>query len=317
LIGWEDPIIAAKKNRPDLEKVAAQLAKVRILPLAEGDHIALTGVATFHTPSFEAGEYKVSIGLTHALLQLEHPSFERQNAYQATLAKETWSESWKSNRATKLAGEASIGVGAKIGNFLRFGAGAEASKAHQESSEQKAAPPYRIVSITPSGWQIGTELGDPRTPAGARSEGLEGCLSGEYVSGRNEERGDGHKIKDGNIALCVLRPNVGGNDPRITATLVGVADSLKIAITPLSIVDANPLRKQSETRSHEEQLRRAFIDICLHRASAEQARTESMLSGEYYLGRHEVHAPKLGLQESRPRTTDKTNDQTPPIGPKA
>lgn len=311
--------IAAKKNeRPDLEKIAAQLARVKITPVAGQDGIALKATATFTTKSFDAGKYKVAVGLTHAVLQLDHPSFDREHAYQATLAKDRWSESWKSRQGTKLAGEVKAGIGAKIAGYFSFGAKGEAAKESQESAEQKASVPYPIVGVTPTGWQIGTILGDPRAPVGTLPDGLESCLNGEYLSGRNDERGDGYKGKDGSLALCVLKPNHHGNDPRIVATLFGVSGSLKVAVTSVepAIGTSSALQREGETKTQEEALRKAFIDICVQRATMEHAQTATMLSGEFYLSQHEIHAPKLPQQETRAKTKDDSNEQVAAIDPK-
>ena len=111
-------LAAKKKKSGDIEKVAAQLGKVQIFPIAEDDFVTVRAVAKFTTRSFTAGKYKVSVGLTHALLQLEHPSFEMENAYQATLAKETWSESLTKRRASQTEGKIKVSFGMKL--WCRF-----------------------------------------------------------------------------------------------------------------------------------------------------------------------------------------------------
>jgi hypothetical protein len=262
---------------------------------------------TFTTKLFETGKYKVAVGLTHALLHLNHPSFDRENAYQATLAKERWSEKSKSHQGSHLTGEVKVSVGVKVANFLGLGAKGEAAKERKESAEQNVASPYPLITPTPTGWEIGTELGDPRSPMGTLPDGLEGCLNGEYFSGRNGEVGEGRKAKDGSLALCSLRPNQHGNDPHITATLLGVSGSLKVAITSpeVDMNTASILDRRNEAKQQEETLRKAFIDICIHRATSEHARTGTMLSGEFYLSQHEIHAPKLPQRELK--TTRKSD----------
>ncbi len=274
--------------------------------------IALKATAIFTTKSFDLGKYSVAIGLTHAILQLDHPSFDRDYAYQATLAKERWSESWKARQGSRLAGEVKLSIGAKITGVFTALAQGNAGKESHESAEQKASAPYPIVSATPTGWTIGTDLGDPRAPSGTLREGLESCLTGEYLSGRNDERGDGYKGKEGTIALCVLKPNHHGNDPRIVATLFGVSGSLRVAVSSAEpLADLIPsLQQQRETKSHEDALRKAFIEICIQRAAAEGAQTDTMLSGEFYLNHHEIHAPKLPQHETmRATVKDVRNEQ--------
>jgi hypothetical protein len=273
---------------------------VKILPIARDGSITLKATATFTTKSFDLGKYRVSVGLTHALLHLDHPSFDRESDYQATLDQKQWSQNSKSRESTSLSGGIKARIGASVGKFFGLDVKGEAAKEKQDSAEQKANVPYPIVRATPKGWQIGTELGDPRSPAGALPDGLETCLNGEYLSGRNGEEGDGHKIKDGEFALCVLKPNHHGNDPHITASLFGVSGSLKVSATSSEVAEkaASPLQRHNETKSQEDTLRRAFIDICVQRAAAERAQTGGMLTGEFYLSRHEILAPKLAPQET-------------------
>jgi hypothetical protein len=142
------------------------LAQVNILPVAKEDTIELRAKATFTTRSFDAGKYRVAVGLTHAVLYLDHPSFDREHAYQATLPKERWSESWKARQGTHLAGEVNLSIGAKIVGLFSVLAKGNAKKESLENSEQNSSAPYPLISITPTGWQIGTELGDPRAPTG-------------------------------------------------------------------------------------------------------------------------------------------------------
>jgi hypothetical protein len=219
-----------------------------------------------------------------------------ENAYQATLAKETWSESWTKRRASHLDGRVKARFGMNLWNLFGLSAEGQAEKASKESTEQKASLPYRIVSATPSGWHIGTALGDPRTPQRTVAEGLEHCLDGEYLSGRNEEKGDGRKDKTGALALCVLRPKAGGNDPLITATLLGASGSLQVVVTPTDETLQIAVNSHSKERETEEELRKAFVEICIQRS--EGARTDQMLTGEFYLDHQEKHAPKIVSNES-------------------
>lgn len=306
-------VAAPKKHqRIDLEKIAAQLVKVHITPVAGEDHHVLRATATFTTRTFTAGAYKVSIGLRQALLHLAHPGYEIDHAYQATLAKETWSENWKSSNTSHMGGQVEAKFGAKILQAFGISATGQAGKSRNESAEFKASAPYPIVTSSPNGWRIGTELGDPRDPQGTLPDGLEHCLNGEYLSGRNGEYGDGFKEKNGRIALCELIVKMGSNDPHITATLFGSTDALKIAISAAdpSAAPTN-LTSQSEQRDNEDALRKAFIEICIQRAkdaSKDGARTEAMVSGDFYLSHHEVHGPKIPSTASAAFKSER-NDQ--------
>jgi hypothetical protein len=139
-------------------------------------------------------------------------------------------------------------------------------KNKSETAEQKASAPYRIVGSTPSGWRIGTELGDPRDPRGTLPKGLDHCLNGEYLSGKGGEHGEGSKEKHGAFALCELKPKSGRNDPRVVATLFGTSGSLQIEITLLNA--STSLQSHNEKTEREAALRKAFVEICLQRAES-------------------------------------------------
>jgi hypothetical protein len=77
-----------KTAKDDLEKIATQLAAIKILPVTEDDRISVrVTTATFATKTFTAGKYQVAVGVNQALLRLDHPGFDRERAYQATLDK--------------------------------------------------------------------------------------------------------------------------------------------------------------------------------------------------------------------------------------
>jgi hypothetical protein len=294
-----DPMSTASKKvqKLDLEKIAAQLGKVHITPVPGEDHHALRATATFTTRSFSVGLYKVSIGIRFALLHLLHPGYEIEHAYQATLAKETWSESWKLSSTSQLGGGVEIKLGARILEAIGISLKGTAEKARKQTAESRASSPYPIVAASPKGWQIGTELGDPRDPQGVLPGGLEHCLNGEYLSGRNGESGDGFKEKNGRMALCELIVKTSANDPHITATLFGSADSLKVAVVRLSSSEPakNNLATKNEEKDHEDALRSAFIEICIQRAKdalKDGARTDDLLSGDFYLNHHEIVGPR-------------------------
>lgn len=297
--GQGDSAIAAKKQKqPNLEIIAGQLAKVHVLPLVDGDHITLRATAQFTTRSFTAGEYEVFVGVDQALLHLDHPSYEREHPYQATLPKNTWSQSWINRTSSHSGIGFAAKIGAKIADVLGLSSSVNAGTENRETTEQKAQAPYPLITATPTGWRIGTEMGDPRTPEKALPQGLEHCLDGEYFSGRRSEQGDGYKESNGQFALGILKARPGGNDPRVVATLIGVSSALRIAVKlggPM-MAPGSGLKPLSDSKKKEHELRQAFIEICLRRAKEaheEHARTNTMLSGEFYLHRHETHTPKL------------------------
>jgi hypothetical protein len=103
-----------KHQKVDLEKIATQLATIRVLIVPGNEHHLLRATAKFDTRSFEAGAYRVSVGLRQAILHLDAPSYYIENAYQATLPKETWSESWKNLDSSSVGGAAQGKLGIKI-----------------------------------------------------------------------------------------------------------------------------------------------------------------------------------------------------------
>lgn len=286
-----------------------QLAKIHVLPVADGGHITLRATAQFTTRSFTAGEYQVSIGLNQALLHLDHPSYEREQGYQATLSKDTWSQNWINRTSSRAGISVAAKIGTKIADLIGLTGQASVGIENRETTEQKARVPYPIVSITPTGWRIGNEMGDPRDPEKALPEGLEHCLDGEYLSGRRNESGEGYKEKNGHFALGILKPKSGGNDPRIIATLIGVSSALRVAVKladPANVLTSG-LKVISESKKKERELRQAFIEICLRRAAdinKEHSRSDSILSGEFYLYEHETHAPKILPSEPSDKPKD-------------
>jgi hypothetical protein len=206
--------------------------------------------------------------------------------------------------SSSLGGGLQAKLGATIKGLVSFLVEGHAKKDKSESAEQKASAPYRIVSATPAGWRIGTELGDPRDPRGTLPGGLHHCLNGEYLSGKSGEHGEGVQEKDGAFALCQLIRKSGGNDPQVVATLFGVSGSLQIEITPSNTVSTS-LQSQSEKAEREDALRKAFVEICLRRAEAAAKvgiRTDTMLSGDFYLNHHEIRGPITPVPASEPKS---------------
>jgi hypothetical protein len=296
-------VVSSKKHQKvDLEKIATQLASVYILIVAGSERHIVRATVKFATRTFDAGTYRMSVGLKQAILNLDAPSYEIENAYQATLPKETWSENWKNSASSSVGGGFKAKIGAKIAGLASLFAEGHTEKHKMESAEQRASAPYRIISATPTGWQIGTELGDPRDPKGTLPNGLDHCLNGEYLSGKSGEHGEGFKEKAG-YALCELAPRHGGNDPRIVATLFGVSGSLQVEVTSSNPVGTS-LQPRSEKIEREEALRKAFVEICLQRAEVASkvgARTETMLSGEFYLNHREVRGPTMPEHAADPK----------------
>lgn len=292
---------APKKTvQNDLEKIADQLASIKILPVAEDDHVAVrVTTASFATKTFTAGKYQVAIGIDQALLRLDHPGFERESPYQATLDKKVWSQSSTNRTFSKTGGMVKATIGKTFSRLLGASIGGHFERSKQKSVQQNNDLPYPLIAAMPTGWRIGTEHGDPRAPEGTLPDGLEGCLSGEYFSGRRDELGEGHKGKNGALALCVLRPKVGGNDPAVTATLFGASGALRVAVTlrdPIPTAQHSSLQLPAKNRSQEDQLREAFIEICLRRAEEAYVQglpRDTIVSGEFYLSTDHKHAPKV------------------------
>ena len=225
---------------------------------AEDDHISVRVTATTSVAprKFSAGKYQVAVGINQALLRLDHPGFERESAYQASLDKKAWSESWNKQISSNMGGGVKANFGKKPFDLIGVSIKGQLEKSKQHGVQQKGSNTYPLITATPIGWQIGTEDGDPRAPDGVLPDGLEHCLYGGYVSARRDEQGEGHTGKNGVLALCVLRPKGGGNDPNITATLFGVSGSLRVAVT-LTIASPlynnpplNQFQKQERRRNH-------------------------------------------------------------------
>ena len=291
-----------KTGKADLDRIAEQLAKVRILPVAEGDHIFIRAWASFTTRSFEAGKYRVSIGFKQALLTLDHPSFEREDSYRATLPKDIVAQGWASQQTNNANIGGGLNLGMRVFDFIGFRVDAAGSKKNQDSVKVQANAPYPIVSIAPFGWRIGTERGDPRTMHGNVPPGLEFCLNNEYLRSHGHEKGEGPRDKNKELALCKLTPKSGGsNDPKIVAALFGESGSLTLRLEQLEGGDGlGNLTEQNEKAKQERELREAFVQICVRRAEQVQAEGVSMdtsVSGDLFLAKDQKHAPKLARKD--------------------
>lgn len=282
---------ATGHDKKNLGAIASQIAGVRLLARAQDNDIALCATVTFASRTFESGEYRVSIGLTHAILELEHPGFDRSDEFQATLDKELWSESWKTQVESSASGNISGGFKALLLGRFDLSAGGNIAKKKGKAIERNSNAPYPIVSVNPTGWQIGTRLGDPRGPSGSQAPGMDHCLSGQYFTGQHGEKATGYNYEDGKTALCRLVPKSGANDPNIKAMLKGVSGSLKASIELKEPSVAKNLKASAEAGEREKSLRQAFIDICVKRAI--RAGAGELLSGEFPLKEHNIHAPKL------------------------
>ena len=232
------------------------------------------------------------MGLTQAGLRLKHPGYDRSRSYSATVAKEFLAQSEKSEVKKAVDGEVSLGIGAKLAQILSFRAIASAKASKLKSATQDSKAPYSLISATPFGWQIGSELGDPRPPTGDLPADLENCLNGEYFSGRAGEDGDGFKddSKEKTFHSCRLETVPGGNDPNVTAVLFGIAGALKIAVTrkPGSVTPDAHRRDQAEA----DEMKATFIRLCLDKAAQQDAK-DDLLRGEFFLHRLERGTPKL------------------------
>ncbi|SRR6266568_637982 len=184
----------------NLDLVAKQIGECSLLTIPKSDHIVLRIAAKFAVKAFKTNQYSVSVGLTQAILRLSHPSYDSVSAYQATVDKSFWAETWKSQkkRHTEVSGsvEAKTGFLQYLGLRGKFSASIAADQEEALSGKKE----YQIVKAIPGGWEIGSDLGEPRTPAGTTAKGLEFCLQGEYLTGRNGENGDG--MKDEALAGC-------------------------------------------------------------------------------------------------------------------
>lgn len=279
------------KERKDLENVVSRLAKVKLLARAIENHVALSALATFGTATFESGEYNVSVGITQAILRIDHPSYDRSEEYSAVLAKEFWTEKSKiSEKSSKnISGE--VGVAAKFFNAFKFTGKASAEKDNQKNTENSANLSFPLVTQDPVGWRIGSELGDPRDPAGTLPQGLEHCLSGGYFDGKNGEIGSGYEYEKGKFALCRLTRQQGGNDPAITATLTGLSGALRINFRRKIPRLENVAKDLVQIAERQDAMRRVFIGICVERAA--KSEQEDLLTGEFQIASHKIHAPKL------------------------
>ena len=285
------------KNLPtaDLDKVAAQLAEIKITPVAVEDHIELRATAKFAIKNFDAGEYEVYVGLTEALLRLEHPAFDATDEYEAKIEKERFSESLKKNAASDGSAEGEVSFGWKFLSAFGLKGKATGSKKFARTSEEHAVAEYAIIVAQPGQtWRIGSELGDPRQASGAKPDAVANCLDRKYLSGSDGEIASNRRGPHPTPFLCRLDAKTENpalaNDQRITASLYRAPGSLRVAIRRRDAMI--PAKDKSKDTEVEQKLREALIQVCLERATKTRGTgRENQLSGEFPLHHCETLAP--------------------------
>jgi hypothetical protein len=302
-----------KKQKIDLEGVARRLGKItRLLPAAGTPHSLLRATLAFDTATFESGEYRVSIGIKKATLLIEHPGYDIDRPYSATLAKEHWSENWTRSDKSQFGGRLKLAIGALFSGTVKANAQVSGNKERNETVQQKGKLPYPIVTPTPRGWQIGTERGDPRDPHGSLPSGLEGCLFGEYLTGRNGEEPDKTLSSKSPPALCELHPKHNANDPHITALLLTDSNSIEVVVSRSREAGEPkaPLPAMHDRAEAEKRLREAFISISIQRTDAahkSEPMPDDIVTGEYLLHRDKKLGPGIDT-----KTVSITKSKEPP-----
>lgn len=295
-----------RQENENLAKVAGQIGACSLLPVAKDGHIILRITANFAVKSFVTKDFYVSIGLTQATLRLTHPGFDASQAYQAHIDSDFWAESWAEKKAVhgELSGE--LGVKTKIAPWLTLGFKAGGGRKQSNEESIKGKRQYQIVKPVPGGWEIGSELGEPRTASGAVKSGMENCLQGGYMSGRNNESGEGLREDGarGEFVACRLDPREDADDPTISLELVGSAGALKIVIDRKNLDSSvGHFLKSTEDDDKLAKLKQAFIKICYDKAIRDKSGGDN-LAGEFFLGRVIRSAPKLartaGAGRARP-----------------
>ena len=298
--------MSAAPNHPygaNPEKVAGQIGSVHLMAVPQEGYLTVEAAVTFGVKSFEAGDFIVSLGVKEALLSLSHAAFEASERYEAKVKPTSYHESFIRSASAEASGHANIGLSAKFGALFSFGTGGKLAAERKNATKVASEAEYSIIIAEPQDtWRIGSRLGDPRHPSGAAAKGVEHCLHGEYFRQSTGEIGHGRASRPERMALCRLDPKAspaGINDQRITASLFGAPGSLRVALErrdgAASIVDP-------KVADREKELREKIIEICIARgASDEHARAagDARLTGEFFLAKHEIVAPKLGKASSR------------------
>jgi hypothetical protein len=294
---------ATNQNSTDTEKVARQIGEVKLLAVPKEGHLAIEASVKFAVKSFEAGDYMVSLGVKEALLTISHGAFDASESYEAKVKPASYHESFVRSASAEASGHAGAEVSAKFGGLFSFGAGGRLAAERKNATKVASEAEYSIIIPEPqSTWRIGSRLGDPRHPSGTAAKGVEHCLQGEYFRQTAGETGRGYESRPQRMALCRLDPKpspAGVNDQRITALLFGAPGSLRVALERRD--SATPIG-DTKVAEREKNLREKIIEICLARgASDEHARvaSDSRLTGEFFLSKYEIVAPKLGKLSPR------------------
>ena len=291
-----------KAEKREFEIVAKNLGAVKLLPIQRDSKIYLTAEVKFGTIVTPSEKHKVGFGFREALLRVECPSYDIDDAYSATLPQADAVEVREDKHGYETAVHGGAQANIRVWNFISFGGGLGGKKHKANAVRNVAHAPYPLIAAVPRGWKIGSQLGDPRVPEDVGGSGLKHCLQGAYFSRHRAEGGLGDEIAGMGKALCSLRPKHGGNDPAVTATLYGQMTTLQVSVTfePGSTQPA----EQNETS---ERLKQAFVEILVERTRAMAGDEEGQLKGEVFLDRHAVHINR-GPQPPSPPASSSAGD---------
>ena len=285
------------KDHNKLDLIARNLASLTLTPLMGNGEIKLAIEARFEPVTYtsDSHPYRVTIGVTKAILELEHPGHDRTNSYHAKLPAKVWEAHTSTDLKKSGSIKADIGTKFKF-PFFFFGAAAKAEieKANKNGASEHST--FDIITATPNGWTIGGKEGDPRQNVSVVQESSEvGCLRGAYFTKARDE--DSHaEVLAKKVVVCALQEKSGANNNLLTATLFCAEGGLRLELkneSNLQIQVMNEQRKKSEA------LRDAFIAICAARATVgknpqgENHFEQVRINADLYLDRVEKSLGKI------------------------
>jgi hypothetical protein len=286
----------------ELNEHYKKLGKITILPNFLVDEPYLTIDVVMEPRLFSSGEdgqYEVVVGFTEAHVTMDHPGYEANSHYTATIAPEIWSASVRDKASMDAVGSVEVEAGGGLFGWFRASSKGNASASKARTTEVTADTPYPLIQPTTDGWVIGGVHGDPRYNKNNVGEKA-GLLQGSYFKGETGEISSSEKTHAGRPKNAKLQYRHGANSLKIAATLTAPKRALQVRIKRRH--SATIPFEEAEER-HAEKLREKLVELCvareleMARASEEGLQLSQTSGDQVFLDRCE----KMGQRPAKAR----------------
>lgn len=287
----------------DLKEHHGKLGKIAILPNFLVDEPYLAVEVVMEPRVFSSGkdrEYEVVVGFSEAHVVMNHPGYEANAHYAATVAPDIWKASVNNKTSLDASGTAEVSTGFSLFGFLTGNAGAKAAAQKARVAEVNEAVPYPLIQPTIDGWAIGGIHGDPRYGKNNVGEKA-GLLQGSYFKGDIGEDSAAEKTPAGRPKSAKLQYRDGANSLKITATLSAPKSALQVRVRRL---EGNAITAVELAQDHADQLKEALIKLCVARELEMTAASGGGLAtplgnDQVFLDRNDDRNEKLGQKPAK------------------